>query len=106
MGGARFSILTPCVMNMSGIKACVVDIALEMSFGDELFIMLYYLLSKKEEPRILAYCGMNSIEKHYNSLDISFKIKSNSTKQVKDFSECLVSTAVNRIKDTGNEELK
>lgn len=40
VGGDHFSILPPYVKKMSGIKAYVVDIALEMSFRDEIFIML------------------------------------------------------------------
>lgn len=40
VGGDHFSILTSYVMKMSGIKACVVDIALEMSLRDEIFFIM------------------------------------------------------------------
>lgn len=52
-------------MKMSAIEACVVDIALEMSFRDEIFfIMLLNLLDNERESGIPAQCGMNSIKKH------------------------------------------
>lgn len=49
MGGDHFSILAPYVMKMSGIKACVVDIALETSFRDEIFYYTVKSIKQYEE---------------------------------------------------------
>lgn len=64
VGGDHFSILTPYVMKMLGIKAFVVDFALETSLRDEIFYYAVKSIKQWEEQEIFAHCGINSMKKH------------------------------------------